>query len=539
MNRKTRPLFLFALLLMFAVLPLATSSTSAQDSQPIVVTWWSEPSNFDLHSFGTDGDGDARFMLNVNLIRRKQVDGPYPGTTIAKSGEYVGALAESWEENKDEKSLTFHLRTDAKFASGNPVTAEDVRYTIERGMKSPTSYMGGLLSLGGVDDPSQAVVIDDHTIKLITTNGVTPLLYELLAMVNMGILDKTALLEHATADDPYATKWLPLNAAGGGPYTLAKADPGVEFDFAPNPNYYDAANGFPKNSGINFKIIPTAADRLLLLRTGALDVYRGVPYSEIDSLKSEDGIKVLVYPSTDMRAIALNNNIKPFDNVKVRQAVAYAVPYDDILQAVWAGYATQLKGIVPDGMPTADPSVFPYKLDLDKAKSLLTEAGYPDGFETTLFTRADNQDDQQIALLLQDALSKINVKVNIESLTSGAYAARSFNDRDMPMFFFDWISYVNDPYYHYFWLMECKQGTNYANYCDPEADKLIKEGIATTDVAKREEISKQLQKMHADASPWIYLSQPNSVTAMRSNIQGWAESPDKIASDWTLYRSDQ
>lgn len=535
MLHKIRP-FVRIILMVAVVLILGLSVTAAQDDRPIVVTWWSEPSNIDIHSFGTDGDGDIRLGGNARLIARKQVEGPYPGTTIATPGEYVGELAESWEVDETAGTVTFHLRPDALFASGNPVTAEDVRYTVERGLKSPTTYMNLLMPLGGIEDDSQIKVVDDKTVTFVTKNGVTPLLFELLSIVNMSILDKKTVEEHGTADDPYASQWLPQNLAGAGPYKLVKFEPGVEVILEPNPNYFDKT--YPRNTGIIFKVIPTAADRLLLLKSGELDVLRGVPYTEIDDLKTTEGIKVLDYPSTDMRAIALNNNIPPFDDVRVRQAIAYAIPYQDIINTVWAGYAVQLQSIIPQGMPTSDFSFFTYATDVEKAKQLLAEAGYPDGFETTLFTRADNQDDQGVAVLVQDALRQIGVTVNIEALTSGAYAARQFGDRDMPMHFFDFISYVNDPFYHFHWLMRCGQGTNYANYCDEEADKLIDAGILEKDPAKREEISKQLQKMHMEASPWIYLAQPNSVTAMRSDIQGWAESPDRIANYWTLYRGE-
>jgi peptide/nickel transport system substrate-binding protein len=106
----------------------------------------------------------------------------------------------------------------------------------------------------------------------------------------------------------------------------------------------------------------------------------------------------------------------------------------------------------------------------------------------------------------------------------------------MPMHFFDFISYVNDPFYHFHWLARCGQGTNYGNYCNPDIDALIDAGLAETDPEARAEISRQIQEMHLNDAPWIYLAQPNSVTAMRENVQGWAESPDRIAQYWLLYR---
>ena len=522
-----------ALLTVALILP-ASGVSLAQDDAPIVVTWWSEPSNLDYHSFGTDGDGDLRIALATTLIRRAQVDGPYENTTVAVAGEYVGALAESWEVDDEEGTVTFHLNPNAATADGSAITAEDVKFTVERGFQSPTTYMNLLMPLGGINSADQAEVVDAQTIRFHPANGVTPLLFELLSIVNMSIIDQETIDANATEDDPYASAWLPLNQAGAGPYLLAEANPGVAFSMAPNRGHFE--EGLLQNNGVTFRVIPTAADRLLLLRSGELDILRGVPYIEIDALNAEEGIKVLDYPSTDTRAIAFNVNIEPFDDLRVRQAISYAIPYDDIIATVWAGYAQPLRSVIPQGMPTSDFSMWPYATDLDKARELMAEAGLADGFETTLFTRADNQDDQQIALFVQDALRELNITVNIEALTSGAYAARQFGDRDMPLHFFDFISYVNDPFYHLHWLARCGQGTNYGSFCDPSLDDLINAGLVETDPDARAEISRQAQQMHLDAAPWVYLSQPNSVTAMREDIQGWAESPDRIAQYWNVYR---
>jgi peptide/nickel transport system substrate-binding protein len=513
----------------------APAPTTAAELPKIVVTWWSEPHNVDPHTFGTDGDSDARIQGYSTLIAKKMVEGPYPETWIGVTGEYEPMLAESWEVNPDTSAVTFKLKEGILFSNGNPFTAEDVAFTVERGMKSPTSYAGSLLSLAGIDDPAQVEVVDDFTVRFNIKEGAEPLFLELLSELNMVILDKETIAEHATADDPYATEWLPLNMVGTGPYILEKVEPGVEFIYAPSPTYYNK-DEYPKNGGVVIKVIPTAADRVLLLKQGEVDVLRGIPYSEIEGLQESEDIDVLIYPSTDSRMIALNNNIAPFDNVEVRRAISYAIPYDQIIETIWAGNAIHTKSVIPEGMPTSDFSVYPYTYDPEKAKQLLADAGYPNGFETTLFTRADNQDDQDIAVIVQDALREVGVTVTIEKLLSAAYADRQFNQRDMPMMFFDWISYVNDPYYHLFWTTKCDQGTNYANFCDPEIDQLFEEGQFETDQAKREEISKQIQKMFVDQAPWLFLAQPGSVTAVRSDVKGWAEFPDRIARYWTMWK---
>ena len=501
---------------------------------PIVVTWWSEPNNVDPHTFGTDGDSDARLQGFSTLIAKKMEPGPYPDTWVGITGDYEPVMAESWEEN-DDGSWTFKLKEDIVYSNGETLTASDVAYTVERGMLSPTSYMAGLLTLAGIDDPAQVEVVDDYTVKFNIKPGASPIFLELLSELNMVILDKETLDTHATEEDPWATEWAPLNMVGTGPYVLEKVEPGVEFIYGPSPTHYDAAN-YPKNDGIVIKVIPTAADRILLLKQGEVDVLRGIPYSEIEDLEADPDIDVLIYPSIDTRNIALNHNVAPFDDVAVRQAISYAIPYDDILDVVWAGHATQLKSVIPEGMPTSDSSFYPFEYDPEKAKTLLAEAGYPDGFETTLFARADNQDDQDIAVIVQDALREIGVTVNIESLLSAAYAERQTSQRDMPMFFFDLIMYVNDPFYTVYWQATCGGFINYANSCDPEIDRLYQEGLFEPDPAVREEISKEIQKLHVESAPWLFLAQPDSVTAVRSDIKGWAEFPDRIARYWTLYR---
>jgi peptide/nickel transport system substrate-binding protein len=511
------------------------AAAPAEELPKIVVTWWSEPNNVDPHTFGTDGDSDARIQGYSTLISKKIVEGPFSDTWLGVTGEYDPMLAESWEEDPDTGAITFKLKDGIVFSNGNPLTAEDVAFTIERGMKSPTSYAGSLLSLAGITDPAQVEALDDLTVRFNIKNGAAPLFYELMSELNMVILDKETIQEHATADDPYATEWLPLNLVGTGAYILDKVEPGVEFVYSPSPTFFDKAN-YPKNGGVVIKVIPTAADRVLLLKQGEVDVLRGIPYSEIKDLQSSEDIKVLTYPSTDARMIALNNNIAPFDNVDVRRAISYAIPYDQIVETIWAGNAIHTKSVIPEGMPTSDFSVYPYTYDPEKAKQMLADAGYPDGFETTLFTRADNQDDQDMAVMIQDALREIGVTINIEKLLSAAYADRQFNTRDMPMMFFDWISYVNDPYYHLFWTTKCGQGTNYANFCDPEIDKLFEAGQFETDPAKREAISKEIQKKFVDQAPWLFLAQPGSVTAVRSDVKGWAEFPDRIARYWTIWK---
>ena len=349
-------------------------------------------------------------------------------------------------------------------------------------------------------------------------------------------MSKAAATAHATAKDPWANDWLKGHMVSTGPYMLGSSTPGVEYNLDPNQYYWDKSKA-PCNGGSVVKVTPNASDRLLLIQKGGVDVARSLDYKDISSLKENASLQVLRYATPDMRELGLNNSVKPFDNPLVRQAIAYAIPYQQILQTVWSGYASPLKTIVPPGQPTSAPRVSPYTTNPTKAKALLAKAGYPNGFSTTLYTRSEDNEDQQAAVLIQDALAKVGVKVTIQKLLTAAYAAKEFGKRDMPMFFWNWISFVNDPYYGFTFLAQCKQGTNFSNYCNPKVDALIAKGMYESNPSKRAAISVQIQKLVAQDSPNIGIGTPDSIVVMGKNVTGWNQKPDLNARYYTLTKA--
>ena len=153
-----------------------------------------------------------------------------------------------------------------------------------------------------------------------------------------------------------------------------------------------------------------------------------------------------------------------------------------------------------------------------------------------MFVSADT-DDQKAAVLIQESLAKIGIQVTIQKMLTAAYAARQFNQRDMPMFFWDWISFVNDPYYGFTFLSQCKQGTNYANFCNKQVDALIPQGMYAKNPARRAAISVQLQRLVAQGATDIGLGTPDNVVVMQKSIRGWFEQPDLNARYYTLSKS--
>ncbi len=510
-------------------------AAAACNSKKIVVTYYSEPSVQDFQQFGTDGDNDVRANLVETLLDRKTVKSAYPDTTFGLTGSYKGRLASAWKLDRKKMTLTFTLRPGVRFSTGTSMTAADVKFSFVRGMLDKASYLGSLMKMLTISSPSQITTPNARTV-VFKLKKFNPFTYDLMAIWASAVTSQKEVKAHATKDDPWANGWMKNNLVGTGPYVLSKSQPGVEYDFTPNPSYWNKQQ-WPCNGGVVVKVIPSASNRLLLLQRGSVDVARSLDYKDIPALTKMSGIRVLRFPSTDMRELALNVKQKPFDNVEVRRAIAYAIPYQQILQTVWHGYATQLKSIVPVGQPTSATATWPYKTDLAKAKDLLGKAGFPNGFSTTLYTRAESQEDQQAAVLIQDSLAKIGVKVQIEKLLTAAYAAKQFGDRDMPMFFWNWISFTNDPYYGFNFLVQTGQGTNYANYSNPRVDGLIQQGMYEPNQAKRASISRQIQQIVADDAFAIGLAQPDSIVAMRSNVHGWMQYPDLNARYYTLWKS--
>ena len=512
----------------------ATASAVACNANKIVVTYYSEPSIMDFQQFGTDGDNDVRANVVGTLLGRKPVNGKYANTTEGVTGQYVGNLAQSWKLTGG-KTLTFHLRKGVKFSDGTPFSSSDVKFSFLRGLKDPLSYLPAVMKMLTITSPAQITTPDANTV-VFHFRKFNPFTYELMSIWATGIMSEKAVKAHATAKDPWANDWLKTNMVSTGPYVLSKSTPGVEYDFTPNQYYWDKKHA-PCNGGIIVKVTPNASDRLLLIQRNGVDVARSLDFKDIAGLQSNTNLQVLRYATPDMRELGLNNNVKPFDNPLVRQAIAYAIPYDQILQTVWSGFASPLKSISPPGQPTSDPSVSPYTTDLEKAKALLEQAGMKDGFSTTLYTRSEDTEDQKAAVLIQESLAKIGVKVTIQKMLTAAYAAKEFGKRDMPMFFWNWISFVNDPYYGFTFLAQCKQGTNFSNYCDPKVDALIQKGMFEPNPSKRAAISRQIQTMVAQASPNIGIGTPDSIVVMGKSTTGWFQQPDLNARYYTLTKS--
>jgi peptide/nickel transport system substrate-binding protein len=372
--------------------------------------------------------------------------------------------------------------------------------------------------MAAVKGKSSITTKGDDTVQFHLTKANTLLLGN-MAQFGNSILDPKVVEQHKTGSDPFAHDWLSTNVDGTaqGPYQLQSWNSGSQWVLTANPNYRGPA---PKIKKIIFKVIPDPSTRYQLLQSGAVDIAYGLPLKDIAKAKSNPDIKIVNEPSRNVVFLGMNSQTKPFDNVKVRQAIDYAVPYKTIIDQVLLGYGQQMTSPIPLGTPTHTDRFNVYKTDLAKAKQLLTQAGYPNGFSTTLQVASGNDQGRQTAIWVQQSLQKIGVKVTINQLPGATYNSR-LQKHQLGFFFFNnWISINNDPFYHLFWLFR-SDCCDYTNYDNKKVWKMIDSNLLSSNARKRAAAADAAQKQIMSDAPWVFLYQPDFVLAMRKNVHGY------------------
>ena len=423
--------------------------------------------------------------------------------------------AQSWEVTPDGKVWTFKLREDIKFHDGSPLNAQAVKFSFDRVLqmaKGPADYFTTLDSVEAVDE---------YTVKFTLKEPFPPFLYTLAT--SPGSIVNPKVMEHEK-DGDMASGWLGEHTMGSGAYELVEWNREQHLKLRAVENYW---GGQPQLKTILAKIVKDPSAQRLQLENGDLDIAEGIPVDQLEKLKSNQDIKIIENPSLLVNYIYLNNQKKPLDNVKVRQALNYAIDYDGMIQGVMLGNATQVKGPIPEGLWGHDPNVKQYKLDLNKSKELLAEAGYPQGFTIKLLYADYKPWWEQEALIIQDNLSKVGVKVELEKL---AWATlRDKVDRaDFDICLGVWSPDYADPHmFMNYWFDSENHGLagNRAFYQNSQVDQLLREAARINDQEKRTELYRQVQNMVMEEAPYILLFQNNSLVPMRKNIEGYVYNP--------------
>jgi peptide/nickel transport system substrate-binding protein len=319
-----------------------------------------------------------------------------------------GRLAESWEMSEDIKSVTFRLRRGVKFHDGSELTAEDVKFTLDR-IKGPSFKSRLAYTLKDLD---RVEIVDKYTVICHLKKPTVGFLRNLVRAG--GIIPKKVV-------ERVGNKAFANHPIGTGPFKFAEWVKDSHVTFEAFDDYWD---GRPKIDRLIFRVIPEASTRVAALLAGEVDVISGITPDQVKSIKKAKNCTLEPVGGLFINFLLLNTLKPPFDNVKVRQAVNYAMDVDSIVKHVYGGYATRLRGLYGDKLFSYDPKSWVYPHDVEKAKKLLAEGGYPNGIDVKLeypIGGGVTGLKGDVAEVLQAQLAKANIRVTLKPRDSVKY----------------------------------------------------------------------------------------------------------------------
>ena len=415
-----------------------------------------------------------------------------------ETGALIPGLAESWDISDDGLTYTFHLRDDVTFHNGKAFSAEDV-YTYES-----LSGLGGEEALSSkFKNLTSVEAVDDYTVTMTLAEADAAFLqYTRVAVLPKGYEDQSSA------------------PVGTGPFVFEKYVPGQMVVLEKNEDYYDESR-MPKIDEAQIYIMGDDSAVLTALQSGQLDA--GIVYADSADYLTGD-FTVNSSPQNMVQLFALNNSATPFDDVRVRQAFEYAVNKDQIIDGVFAGYATELYSNFSPVMSYFynDELEDVYTYDVDKAKELMAEAGYEDGFDITITVPSNYQKHIDTAQVIAQQLKQINVNATIEPVEWGQWLEQVYTNADYQTTVVGLTGKLdpNDILGRYV----SDYAKNFMKYNNPDYDKLIEEAKTASD-EERVELFKECQKMLTDDAAAVWICDPNAIAVTRSDLKGYTFYP--------------
>ena len=477
------------------------------------------PNSLDINTVGANRPSNGVSWLVYDRLMTYGRKTMPDGRVMYDRDKLQPELAESWQIAPDGMSVTFKLRRDAKFHDGTPVTAKDVKWSFDRAVTVggfPTFQM----KAGSLEDPKQFVVVDEHTFRVdfirkdkLTMNNI--------AVVVPCVFNSELVKKHVTAQDPWGLAWTRNNTAGGGAYKVEAWRPGQEIVYV---RYDEWKSGpLPAIRRVVQRDVPNAGNRRALLLKGDIDMTYDLPPKDFAELAGDGGnIKVSSVPIENaMLYLGMNTTKPPFDNPKVRQAVAWALPYDKMHENALWGRGTKLYG-GSGPITTAWPQPTAYRTDLAKARALMAEAGVAGGFETTLSIDLGGATvGEPMAILIQEALGQIGIKAQINKIP-GATWRSALLKKDMPMIVNRFGGWLDFPEYFFFWCYHGQNAVfNTMSYQNPRLDKIIDDARFAESKPVYDAAVREMIRIAYDEVPRIPLFQPSTDVAMQRNVNGY------------------
>jgi peptide/nickel transport system substrate-binding protein len=494
---RRRPLgvlgLLAAAIALGAVWPAALTAAPAGE---VKIGLSAEPNTFDPHL--TVGRNTQIFIVNV-----------YDGLTARDAqGNLVPALAESWKR-LNPTTWQFSLRRGVKFHNGDDFNADAVKFTLDRVIQ-PETKATIISELGGI---ARTEVVDAHTVNVVTKTPDFLLPVRLGELYGLMLSPKHTL---AVGKEGIATK-----PNGTGPFKLTSWVKNEQLVLEANERYW---RGAPKVKKIVVRPILEDAARIAALQAGEVDMIAPIPHVRIEELRRNDKLQIKTIPAPRIFHVTIDVRKPPFDNVKVRQALNHAVDVNAILKSLYFGHGTRLATVVDKGALGYDRSLQPYAYDPGRAKKLLAEAGYPNGFETEFDSFTGSiADHAKPAEAIAGYLPKVGLKLKHNVFEFAAFGPRRVQNRTAPLFIYSIGNAYLEPSWVIRWLTQGGLGMHYKN---PKLDEMLTRIEATDDPKKRAPLYSEVQKLLKEEAPFIFLFQADAVFGMSTRID-YTPRPDE------------
>ncbi|MCL6452051.1 MAG: glutathione ABC transporter substrate-binding protein GsiB [Alicyclobacillus sp.] len=484
---------------------------------------------------GTAAGGSSNGVLTVALNGNPTTTDPYDtqdnlSYTIEKTMyqgllgfdknmKIVPVLAQSYTVAPDAKSITFTLRQGIKFADGTPFNAEAVKVNLDRA-KDPNSHLKRYSLFSMI---SQVKVLGDYKVEVD--------LNQPFGAIAGNFAHPAAMMISPKALQEYGSK-VAQHPDGTGPYEFVYWKDGSDLLVKQNPNYWGTKTNVKE---IDFKFVPDEATSVSMLESGEAQFVFPIPTDQVSSLQSNSDIVVKHTPSIVVDYIAFNTTVKPFNNPLVRQAINYAIDKNGFVQVVDNGFAQPAtSAIAPNTWGYAKQP--PYDANIQKAKDLLKQAGYPNGFTATLVS-SNASGTVKADQFIQQQLQQVGITVNIQPLDSATLDSEIFvpaSQSKLQMYFGGWSPSTGDADWGLRPLLTKADfpptGYNLGFYTDPVVEQAIQAGLDTADPTKRQQAYATAQAQIWKDAPWAFLVVPDNVFAYRSNLQGAYVMPDSTLS---------
>ena len=438
-----------------------------------------------------------------------------------KDMKMVPVLAEGYEVSKDGLVYTIKLKKGIKFHDGTDFKADAVKVNLDR-VTNPENKLKryGLYN----NNIAKVEVVDDYTARITLKTPFSPFIAQ-LAHPSTVMISPAALKQ-------YGNKDIAFHPVGTGPFKFVEWKSTDYLKVAKFDGYWK--KGYPKVDTITWKPVVDNNSRAALMQTGEAHFTFPVPYEVAEVLKQKPDLEVVAAPSIVLRYLAMNTLQKPFDNVKVRQAINYAINKEALAKVAFNGYAFPAEGVAPQGVEYA-VKMAPWPYDVAKAKQLLTEAGYPNGFETELWSGYNHTTAQKVTQFIQQQLQQIGIRTKITLLEAGQRVEKVESWQDpatapVRLYYIGWSTSTGEADWALRPLLDSESWppklSNNAYYKNAKFDADIKNALATSDGAQKAKLYRDAQEQIWADAPWAPLVTERLLYARNKNLTGVYVMPD-------------